>query len=112
MPESLPEKEISLKGSLLVDRAKEIKETLSKALQQSDSVLVDLSSAADIDLACIQTLYAAKRTAEKKGISFSFTLSIPEHIMKKLTKSGFLRKALGNAEELGSSLVGFIGSGE
>lgn len=112
MPDSLPAKEISLKGSLLVDRAKEIKETLSRALQESDAVLVDLSSAADIDLACVQTLYAAKRTAEKKGIKFSFTLSIPEHVMKKLTKSGFIRRALGSAEELGSLLVGFTGSGE
>jgi anti-anti-sigma regulatory factor len=105
-------KEISLKGSLVIDKAAEIKKTLCEALSSPSAVLVDLSSAEEIDLSCIQMLYAAKRTAEKKGVRFGFTGSIPARIVKKFSSSGFVRGTPEKADEFEAALVGFRGSGE
>lgn len=98
---------IHLLGSLLVDRAASLKEEISEALEGSDNVLLGVSQVEDLDLACLQVLYAAKKSAASAGKELHFLGSVPSRLSKRLVACGFLHGVSGNAEEFESALVGF-----
>jgi anti-anti-sigma regulatory factor len=50
-------------GALTVQRVVALKEELFRALDQLDSILIDVSGATEIDPACMQLLCSAHRTA-------------------------------------------------
>jgi len=102
---------VKLQGPLTVDRAASIKAELSKALAGADRVMVDLSSAEDIDLAILQAVYAARAEAEATGRELHFEGTIPLRVAKRLSACGFLRGAPERAEDFEAALVGFRGRG-
>jgi anti-anti-sigma regulatory factor len=100
-------KVVNLQGSLLVDRAAALKDELVEALEGSDNVLLGISQVEDLDLACLQVLYAAKKSATSAGKELHFLGSVPSRLSKRLAACGFLGGASGNAEEFESALLGF-----
>ena len=59
--------EIEFAGSCKVDRAAELKQQLSAALETSAEVNVDLSRVESCDLTLVQLLCAAQKTATQSG---------------------------------------------
>lgn len=77
------------RGELTIARVAELKEELSKALENSDRLLVDLSEATEIDSACLQLLCSAHRTAVRQGKEMS--LRGTEALAPILREAGFVR---------------------
>jgi len=59
--------EIALQGALLVERAEELKEKVSRALESSSRVTIDLRGATDMDLSFLQLLCSAHKAAMEGG---------------------------------------------
>lgn len=59
--------EIALQGTLLIERAAELKEKVSRALEGSGSVTIDLGGATDMDLSFLQLLCSAHKAAIEGG---------------------------------------------
>lgn len=102
---------VSLKGNLTVDKAASLKDELGKALAESSAVFVDLSSAEDIDLSCLQALYSAAAGALDGGGRLGFAGKLPARISQRLFACGFVGERLESAEGLERKLAGFPGSG-
>ena len=93
-------------GSLSVERASALKDELSAALAEGDTVLVDLSSIEEFDLSCLQVLYAAGLSAKAAGKALRFSGALSSNIAKRLSSCGFLRGPDEGAAGLESALVG------
>ena len=98
---------VNLHGSLTVDRAVTLKGEVAEALDGSENVLLSLSLVEDLDLACLQVLYAAKAEARAAGKDLHFLGSVPLRISKRLAACGFLHGVSERAEDFESALVGF-----
>jgi anti-anti-sigma regulatory factor len=98
---------INLQGSLGVDRAATLKTEISEALSASDNVLLSVSLVEDIDLACLQVLYAARAQASRDGKELHFLGSVPSRVSKRLVACGYLRGVTEHADDFESALVGF-----
>jgi anti-anti-sigma regulatory factor len=98
---------LNFSGALLVDRAAALKAELSEALEGSSQVLVSLSLIEDLDLACLQVFYAARRTAVKSGKEFHFIGTVPSRIVKRLAAAGFLSGSPERAEDFEAGLIEF-----
>ncbi len=85
------EGELSLSGSVTIDHAGDLKVALLDALSGSDSVMVDLSKADSIDLACMQLLCSAHHTAGTMGKSFSIASKRSDGVMRSVSAAGYLR---------------------
>lgn len=98
---------VNLSGSLTIEKAAEIKRDLSTALASASRVMVDMSSVEDIDLACLQAVYAARAEAKALGKELHFQGTIPQRVAKRLSACGFLRGSPVGAEEFEAALVNF-----
>jgi len=98
---------VNLSGSLLVDKASALRDELAAALASSLHVLVSLSLVEELDLACLQVLYAARRSAAASGGELHFAGSVPSRVVKRLSACGFLRGMPERAEDFEASLVDF-----
>jgi anti-anti-sigma regulatory factor len=108
MQGSSPKYKVSLTGSLTIEKAIEIKRELSAALASASLVMIDLSSVEDIDLACLQAVYAARAEATAQGKELHFEGTIPQRVAKRLSACGFLRGSPPvGAEEFEAALVDF-----
>ena len=54
-------------GELTVARAADLKDALVKSIEKADTIEINLADASLVDLACLQLLCSAHRTAAKKG---------------------------------------------
>jgi len=98
---------VNLQGPLTIDKAAGIKASLAEALAAASVVIVDISSAEDMDLACLQALYAARAEAKAGGKQLHLEGTIPLRVAQRLSACGFLRGMPERAEEFEASLVGF-----
>lgn len=98
---------VSLSGALLVDRAQPLKDELLAALSDSGQVLVSLSAVEELDLACLQVLYGARRLAVADGKEFHFVGSVPARVAKRLAAAGFIPRTVERAEDLEATLADF-----
>jgi anti-anti-sigma regulatory factor len=103
----MPPTTVALQGPLTIERAAAVKEALGKALAAASIILVDISSAEDIDLAGLQVLYAARAEAKAGGKELHFAGTMPARVVKRLSSCGFLRGVPGSAAEFETALVGF-----
>lgn len=55
--------ELVLKGALVVQRVAEVKEELKNALEEVDTLMVNLAEISELDLSCLQLLCSAHRAA-------------------------------------------------
>ena len=58
---------LKLDGELTVARAADLKDALVKSIEKADTIEINLADASLVDLACLQLLCSAHRTAAKKG---------------------------------------------
>ncbi len=98
---------VNLSGSLLVDRAAQLKKELGEAVAASERVLVSLSLVEELDLACLQVLYAARRAAAAAGRELRFVGSVPSRIVERLYVTGFLKGKPERAEDFEAMLQDF-----
>ncbi len=82
---------LRLLPSLTIDRASELKAEITKALEASDLVLLDFSHVEELDLACLQLIYAARSTAKTAGKHIVLVGLPSPHATKRLVAAGFLR---------------------
>lgn len=54
---------LALEGNLTIDRAPELRQRLIRAIGENDLLTLDLSAVSSIDLACLQLLFSARRSA-------------------------------------------------
>jgi len=104
-------KVVSLEGALTVDKAAGLKEELGKAIASSSLVLVDLSSAEDMDLACLQAIYAAAADSLGRGGRLGFRGKLSSRIARRLAACGFVSAPRERAEGLEDELAGFPRAG-
>lgn len=98
---------VKLSGALGIDRAAALQAELSSALAGADKLLLDLSSVDDIDLAALQILYAARRSAKAQSKELHLSGGLPPKLVKRLVASGFLRAMVERAEEAENGLADF-----
>jgi anti-anti-sigma regulatory factor len=98
---------LNLSGHLIIDRAAELKAELVAAIAENRRVFIDLSQAEELDLSCLQLVYAARRSASAVGKELHFVGTVPARIAKRLSSSGFLKGLPEKAEELEANLTDF-----
>jgi anti-anti-sigma factor len=98
---------INLSGSLNIERASALKAEIAEALASGDSVILSLAQVQDLDLSCLQVIYAAKAQAKSDGKELHFLGAVPARIAERLSSCGFLRGQPDRAEDFESALVGF-----
>lgn len=78
-------------GALGVDRAASLRTELLAAFSSAGKVILALEAVSDMDLACLQVLYAARRSAREGSVDFSLRGSLPTRTLERLYATGFLR---------------------
>jgi len=58
---------VSLEGELTVARAAVVKDSLVRAINSADSIVINLDKVSGMDLSCLQLLCSAHRTAARRG---------------------------------------------
>lgn len=94
-------------GAMIVDRASAFRNELSDALRSSHAIAVDLSLVEELDLACLQVLYAARRAATAAGKELHLSGTISPRVAKRLSAVGILNGTPGRAEDFEASLLDF-----
>jgi len=98
---------LSPSGALIIDRASAFKSEMADALGKSKKIVVDLSHVEELDLACLQVLYAARRAAMALGGELHFSGTVSSRIAKRLSAAGVLSGTPGRAEDFEASLLEF-----
>jgi anti-anti-sigma regulatory factor len=98
---------INLDASLTVDKASSLKEELSAALSGAGNILLNLSEVEELDLSCLQVIYAARTQAKASGKTLHLSSPAREHVVARLAACGFLRGPSERSGDLESALVGF-----
>jgi len=83
-------KRLSLEGELTVSNAVALRERFLKALGQSDQVEIDLAGVSAVDLAGLQLLCAAHRTAAAQGKTLTLKDGQVPALQQARTMSGFV----------------------
>jgi anti-anti-sigma regulatory factor len=89
---------VHLLPALTIDRAFELKAEITKALEASDLVHLDFSHVEELDLACLQLIYAARSTAKTTGKRIGLVGLPSPHATKRLAAAGFLHPNPGTDE--------------
>ena len=81
---------LKVDGDLTVSRAGEFKEALLGSINKAKTVEVNLDDVAVIDLASLQLLCSAHRTADKQGKKLSVKEPAPQPYLEARRKAGFM----------------------
>ncbi|MGD0819456.1 MAG: STAS domain-containing protein [Desulfomonilia bacterium] len=76
---------LRVQGALSIQDASALRDCLLKALGSTESLVIDLSGAEAIDLACLQVLCSAHKTFSKAQKSIGITGELPEGIVRSLS---------------------------
>jgi anti-anti-sigma factor len=98
---------VNLSGSLTIDRAAALKDEMLAAIKDSENVVLNISQVEELDLSCLQVIYAADTKAKAEGKSLHFAGSVPASVAKRLAACGFVHGIPERAEEFEVALVGF-----
>lgn len=77
-------------GELTVARAADFKGSLVRSLEKCDTVEISLDDMTSIDLACLQLLCSAHRTACKKGKKLIVREPLPSAYLEARRDAGFM----------------------
>ena len=80
---------LKLTGDLTIESAVKIKAALKKALAKKKDVVVEMEEVGSVDLSFLQTLSAAHKSAQKKGIGFGVGSKLPEPFTRAASEAGF-----------------------
>jgi anti-anti-sigma factor len=79
----------TLEGALTIQQAGELKELLLRSLDGTERVTLNLEAATDIDIAGLQILCSAYRTAVTGSKSMVLAGGLPDAIKKAIEDGGF-----------------------
>lgn len=68
---------LRIEGEMSIYRASELKQMLLTALQQSDTLEIDLSAVTELDTAGVQLLVLAKKTAQARHCNLQLVAHSP-----------------------------------
>ena len=80
---------LKVRGDLTVEYAKEFQAALIEELEKSDKILVNLESAGEADITCLQLLSSALRSSARLGKQISLSDNLPEQFMQLVNDAGF-----------------------
>lgn len=106
-PKKATSKTLNLSGAYTVDRAAGLKAELSSLLDGAEQAIVSLSEVEELDLACLQVIYAARRSAKAAGREFHFAGTVRPRVARRLLACGFLRGFVERAEDFEAGLLDF-----
>lgn len=81
---------IKLRGALSITEAAAFKTALVDSLNSMDAVEINLDEVESIDLACLQLLCSAHRTAANKGKQVAVKMPLPSPFLEAREKAGFV----------------------
>jgi len=84
---------LRVQGNLSIQDASVLRNCLLEAFGSTESLLLDLTEAQAVDLACIQVLCSAHKTFSKAQKSISITGKIPEGIVRALSSVALIPDA-------------------
>ena len=84
---------LKVEGALSIQDASALRDCLLKALGLAESLLIDLSGAEAIDLACLQVLCSAHKTYSLTHKGIRMAGELPEGVVRSLFQSPSRRKA-------------------
>lgn len=82
---------LAINGDLTIENADELRSALIKALLNADRVLLDCGASSKADLAGLQLLCSAHRTALRLKKQFQFKSPCREAVKTAAEKTGYLR---------------------
>jgi len=80
---------ITINGEISLQHAKEIKDLLSKAIDKSNDIIIDLEKVSYIDLSFFQLLFAAQQKCKHLKKNIFFSKSSLDFIKKNISEAGF-----------------------
>ena len=90
---------VAIGDELTFQTAADVRNSLLEAVEQAtDELRIDVSSVASFDLAGVQLLYAAERSATGRGITLSVSYGDNEERFEKLYRFAGLKRIGGEAE--------------
>ena len=78
-------------GSLTVQQAAEFKDALTKALNEVDSLEINLDNVTEVDLTCLQLLCAAHKTCMKTNKTLKISHQHTEALKEAVKNAGYER---------------------
>jgi len=84
---------IRLTGVGSIRNAAEYHNLICEALSAGENLALDIETMEEADLAFIQLIISARRSAEERGLSLSLTCPAPEAILQTLERGGFIGPA-------------------
>lgn len=90
--DSTHEHHILLEGGLTVSNIEPIKETVLAALQQYQSIKIQLQNVEILDLSVLQILYALRRAAKTDSKTIQLEMYLSEELQTLVRQSGLDRK--------------------
>ncbi len=99
---------VSLEGGATIAEADALRVRLSEAVESTSKVLINLSHVTRMDLAGIQVLYAARKSATAHGVAFHLTGTVSDAVREAFEAGGFVKQAPADARELEATLLDFV----
>jgi anti-anti-sigma regulatory factor len=87
-----------------VEKAAALRSEISAALRKGDSVSLDFSSVEDMDLSCLQVLYASLVAAKASGKRLRFAGLLSDRLAERLKACGFLSAIPSQAADLETAM--------
>jgi len=84
---------LSLSGELTIQNAEYVRSTLLEAMQSVEHLTVRIDGVTDVDLACLQILCAAHRSAAQRNVHLKLEKKGAEVFNQTAIYAGFLRHA-------------------
>jgi anti-anti-sigma regulatory factor len=84
---------IQWSGTASIRNVAKYHDDLRDALSVGADVALDLSHIDEVDLAFIQLIIAARRSAETRGLSLTLSSPAPEPMLQTLERGGFIGTA-------------------
>ncbi len=84
---------VKLSGAASIRNTVQHHEVLSAALSAGVDVSLDLGDVQDADLAFVQLIIAARRSAKDRGLALTLSDPAPEPILQILERGGFIGPA-------------------
>ena len=100
---------LSPQGNLGIERATSLRAEILDSFSGGGPVEFDFTSIADLDLPCLQILYAARREALARGLSFRLSGKVSSRIGRRLRSSGFVNALPETGADLEGCLLGWTG---
>ncbi len=90
---------LHLSGQIDIIHAESIKDSLLSALKEGKNLVIDLEKIEGIDLAGLQLLCAAEKTAKAAKKKLTLNKKIPQCFTNTLLESGFFRDKKNTSEK-------------